>query len=211
MGDHRRLVTIVALVCLLLAGCGEHRPATASAPPSPTGAAHPRDCAAGGVAVPPESPPAPVHPVEVVASWPHDPGAFTQGLVFDAARGTLLESTGLNSHSTLREVDPTSGRVLRQVAVPPEHFAEGLALVGGRLVQLTYRSRLAFVYDREGFAPLGTLPYQGEGWGQAYDGRHLIMSDGTARLRFLDPATFAVIRCLDVRDGGQPVAALNEL
>lgn len=153
--------------------------------------------------------PTPVDTVDVVNSWPHDPAAFTQGLVFH--EGRLLESTGLYGESTLREVELETGRVLRAVAVPREYFAEGLTLFEDRLVQLTWREGMGFVYGPADFARLTEFPIQGEGWGLTHDGARLIMSDGTNRLRFLDPATFAVLGTLDVVDTVGPVSQLNEL
>ena len=157
------------------------------------------------------SPAAPVvhYTYDVVAVWPHDRGAFTQGLVF--RNGELLESTGLNGQSTLREVELKTGRVLKQAAVPTQYFAEGLAVVGDRAFQLTWQNRRGFVYDVDTFRREGEFVYEGEGWGLATDGRLLVLSDGTSRIRFLDPATFQVTRTIDVREDGKPVERLNEL
>jgi glutamine cyclotransferase len=145
----------------------------------------------------------------VVSSRPHDPEAFTQGLVLD--QGTLYESTGLYGRSSLRQVDPADGRVLRKVDVPARYFAEGLALVGERLVQLTWQEHVALVYKRATFDRSGDLPYQGEGWGLCYDGQSLVMSDGSDHLTFRDPETFAVRRTVPVRLGANAVNQLNEL
>src|SRR5687767_7647826 len=109
----------------------------------------------------------PVTPYEVVASYPHDPTAFLQGLLWHD--GGFYESTGLNGQSTLRRVAFPSGEVVRKIDVPREHFAEGLAMVGDRLIQLTWRSKKAFVYDRESFGLLGDFRYETEGWGLTYD------------------------------------------
>jgi glutaminyl-peptide cyclotransferase len=146
---------------------------------------------------------------EVVNAFPHDRTAFTQGLVF--LDGKLIESTGLNGHSTLREVDLASGRVLRQVPVPDRYFAEGLAVLGGKAYQLTWLAQKGFVYDEATFRLEREFTYTGEGWGLATDGHSLIMSDGTAQIRFLDPATFKVERTIQVAVKGQPVNQLNEL
>ncbi|MBT9331055.1 glutaminyl-peptide cyclotransferase [Paracidobacterium acidisoli] len=145
----------------------------------------------------------------VVHSWPHDPQAFTQGLVFTG--GQLYESTGLNGRSSLRMDDLTTGRVLQHLDLPAQYFGEGLTEWGSTLIQLTWKAHLAFVYDRFSFRLLKTLHYSGEGWGLTQDGRHLILSDGTAVLRFLNPDTFAVVRRLSVTDHGKPVTQLNEL
>ncbi len=147
--------------------------------------------------------------VQVVETYPHDPGAFTQGLVL--AAGRLFESTGLEGRSSLREVDVKSGRVLRKLDVPAPVFAEGLALVGTRLFQITWKHGQAYTYDRDTFKKGATLDYDGEGWGLCYDGREIVMSDGSARLTFRSPETFRTVRELTVRTAGQPVDQLNEL
>jgi len=154
--------------------------------------------------------PAPVQSYKVIAEYPHDQSAFTQGLVF--ADGHLYESTGLEGESTLRRVDLTTGRTLQRVDVPPQYFAEGLALVGDELLQLTWKHKLGFVYDRATFKQKRTFSYNTEGWGIAYDGSsRLIMSDGSDALTFLDPKSFAPLKTLRVRDGAKPVSNLNEL
>lgn len=146
---------------------------------------------------------------EVVKAWPHDRGAFTQGLVFH--RGELIESTGLNGASTLRAVEIATGRVRRQIQVPAAYFAEGLAVLGDRAFQLTWQNRKGFVYDVDTFQLQREFTYEGEGWGLATDGRNLILSDGTSRIRFLDPSTFAVSRTVEVTMNGKPLDQLNEL
>jgi glutamine cyclotransferase len=144
-----------------------------------------------------------------VARFPHDPGAFTQGLAF---RGTkLFEGTGLKGRSSLRRVDLETGEVLRQVDLADKYFGEGIALFGGRVYQLTWQSGKCFVYDRKTFERVRRFTYDGEGWGLTHDGRRLIMSDGTDTIRFRDPATFEVVREIEVTDGGEPVVNLNEL
>ena len=163
----------------------------------------------GGDGMEPAGPSAPVADVRVVASYPHDPGAFTQGLLWHG--GHLYESTGRYGESSLRRVELQSGEVLQRFDVPQQYFAEGLALLGGRLYQLTWQGGTGFVYDLEGFTPAGTFPYQGEGWGLTTDGTQLIQSDGSNVLRFLDPQSFAVRRTVEVTDGGRPVHDLNEL
>lgn len=144
-----------------------------------------------------------------IRSYAHDPAAFTQGLAWD--RGLLYESTGRYGHSTLSVREPKTGRVLRRHDLPKSMFGEGIALVGGEIIQLTWQERQAFVYDKATLRLKRTLPYAWEGWGLAYDGQHLIASDGSAQLRFLDPATLREIRRLDVTDGGQAIDQLNEL
>ncbi len=151
----------------------------------------------------------PVHSYEVVQSFPHDPGAFTQGLQYHD--GYLYESTGLRGRSSLRQVELETGRVLRRVNLPDRYFGEGLAVVSNRIYQLTWHSETGFIFDLDTFQRIGRFAYEGEGWGLAYDGAHLIMSDGTSRLRFMDPAGFSVVRTLEVTADGVPVEHLNEL
>jgi len=151
-----------------------------------------------------------VQTYKVVATFPHDTSAFTQGLVF--ADGQLYESTGLEGESSLRRVEIATGKTLQRIDVPKQYFAEGLALVGDELLQLTWKHQLALVYDRTTFKQKRTFPYTGEGWGIAYDGAsRLVMSQGTDSLTFLDPKTFAVQKTLRVQDAGRPVSSLNEL
>jgi len=152
---------------------------------------------------------APVQGYEVVAAWPHDPDAFTQGLLY--ADGRLYESTGRYGASSLRRTEIESGTVLQRRDLPRRYFGEGIALLDGKIYLLTWRSGTGFVFAHDSFALLGTFRYQGEGWGLTTDGRSLIMSDGSAVLRFLDPGSLRVERRLEVRDGGVPVALLNEL
>jgi len=147
--------------------------------------------------------------VKVLSVRPHDPTAYTQGLVWD--HGTLYESAGLYSTSSLRQVDPRTGRVLRRVDVPPAFFAEGLAQVGNRLLQLTWREGVAFQYDARTFQRVGEFRYEGEGWGLCDDGHRLVMSDGSDHLGFRDRHTFALLGGVDVRLDGRPATELNEL
>lgn len=147
---------------------------------------------------------------DVVSRRPHDPAAFTQGLLLDDD-GRLFESTGLWGASDLREVDPATGEVLRIEPSPPELFSEGLALVGDELVQLTWQAGLARRYDADTFALLEMHTYDGEGWGLCYDGERLVMSDGTERLTFRDPQTFEPVGSVDVTLAGIPLPRLNEL
>ena len=154
-------------------------------------------------------PPALATPYEVIGSYPHDPDAFVQGLVWHD--GGFYESTGLYGRSTLRRVAFPSGEVLQQVALADTYFGEGLALAGDRLVQLTWRSKRGFVYDRVTFSQLGDFTYETEGWGITYDGTSLIMSDGSDVLTYLDPVSYQPIRTLAVTLDGRPLRALNEL
>jgi glutamine cyclotransferase len=165
--------------------------------------------AAAAPSLPPAMPSVERLVVKVVASYPHDRSAFTQGLVWHDGR--LYEGTGLVGASSLRLVDLASGAVQRQVDLPAEVFGEGLALAGGRLVQLTWHDGRAFFWDPATFAPLGETRYRGEGWGLTFDGTRLVQSDGSAELTFRDPVSFAPLGRLEVREDGRPVSQLNEL
>ena len=147
--------------------------------------------------------------LEVISVRRHDPTAFTQGLLLSG--GLLYESTGLVGESSLREVDPATGEVLRRIDVPPPIFAEGLALVDERLIQITWMNGVAFVYDRASFERTGEFRYTGEGWGICFDGQRLVMSDGSNQLFFRDPQTFDLLGQVSVLRDGQPVPRLNEL
>ncbi len=147
---------------------------------------------------------------EIVHTYPHDPRAFTQGLLY--VDGHLYESTGLRGQSSIRMLDLNTGRVLQKYDLPPDYFGEGLTDWGTTLVQLTWQAHKAFVYDRFSFAVLRTFTYDGEGWGLTHDDKELIMSDGTSYLRFLDPKTFHETKRIHVTtDGGQEIPDLNEL
>lgn len=145
----------------------------------------------------------------VVGAYPHDPRAFTQGLAVEA--GTLYEGTGQYGESSLRRVDLASGRVEKIRGLGPRYFGEGITVMDDRIYQLTWQNQVAVVYDRDTFEVVSTFTYPGEGWGLTDDGKSLILSDGTATLRFYDPATFTLERTVEVRDGDRPVAQLNEL
>jgi glutaminyl-peptide cyclotransferase len=155
------------------------------------------------------SPPSPeLLRVKVVRSFPHDPAAFTQGLLFHG--GKLYESTGLVGRSSLRRVDLATGAVLAQVPLD-RVFAEGLAVAQGRLVQLTWTEGRALLWSLDRLTPEGEFRYTGEGWGLCYDGRHFIMSDGSDRLVRRDPHTFEPVGEILVRSPSGPVHRLNEL
>ena len=145
----------------------------------------------------------------VVNVYPHDAEAFTQGLIF--RDGFLFESTGQYGRSTLRKVELKTGRVVQQHRLDPVYFGEGLAEWNGQLVQLTWRSQIAFVYDLVSFKPLRMFGYSGEGWGLTHNQREFILSDGTDTLRFIDPNTLRETKRVTVRDGKTPIKDLNEL
>jgi glutamine cyclotransferase len=144
-----------------------------------------------------------------VRSYPHDPGAFTQGLEY--ADGFLYEGTGLNGRSSIRKVKLETGEVVQQRSLGSEYFGEGITLWKGSLFQLTWTTQIGFVYDKATFSPRRSVSYSGEGWGLTHDASSLIMSDGSAALRFLDPSTFAERRRITVSDNGVPIKQLNEL
>ena len=147
---------------------------------------------------------------EIAHEYPHDPEAFTQGLIF--RDGVLFESTGLNGRSSLRKVALETGEVLQRHDVSADYFAEGLTDWGAHLLQLTWTTNVTFVYDLASFKEVRRFSYAGEGWGLTHDGQRLIMSDGTPNLRYLDPATFEELSRFTVRDGnGASVDDLNEL
>lgn len=151
----------------------------------------------------------PVYGYQIVDAYPHDRSAFTQGLVY--RDGFLYESTGLTGRSSLRKVRLETGEVLEHHALASEYFGEGITDWGKTLLQLTWQSKIGFVYDLQTFGVTRTFGYEGEGWGLTHDTSTLILSDGTPRLRFLDPLTFEQIGSYTVRDGGTPVRDLNEL
>ncbi len=184
------LPLLLALSGLALAGCSRLPPPVLP-PSTPT----------------PGAPP--YYTYRVIQTYPHDPAAFTQGLAFH--QGSLYEGTGLIGESTLRKVELESGAVLERLSLPTEQFGEGIAIYGDWVIQLTLSSGTGYVYDVGSLRRLSTFNYSGEGWGLTHDGRRLILSDGTATLRFLDPESFAEIGQLSVTDRGQPVGGLNEL
>ncbi len=183
---------MLALSLVFLAGCGQKSAGSQDTRPPAQAAA-----------------PVATYTYQVVDVHPHDRNAFTQGLVF--LKGVLFESTGLNGKSSLRRVDLQTGRVLQQVGLSAQYFAEGMTVLDGKIFQLTWQSQKGFVYDLETFEPKGEFSYTGEGWGLTTDGHVLIMSDGTDQIRFLDPATFRVLRTIHVLNQGLPLPRLNEL
>ena len=150
-----------------------------------------------------------VYTYRVVNSYPHDREAYTQGLVFE--NGVLYESTGLYGHSSLRRVDLETGDVMDIHELPGHVFGEGITIYENKIIQLTWRANVGFVYDRDSFQLLQTFSYPTEGWGITHDGQRLIKSDGTSTLYLLDPKTYEEIGQIDVLDRGSPVVRLNEL
>lgn len=150
-----------------------------------------------------------VYRYEVINEYPHDAQAYCQGLVFED--GFLYEGTGNYGESTLRKVDLESGGVLQQIALNKRLFGEGITIWNDQIFQLTWKSRFGIVYDKETFAAIRRFPVAGEGWGLTHNGQHLIISDGSSTLRFVDPETYRVVRRVAVRSRGRPVKDLNEL
>jgi glutamine cyclotransferase len=147
--------------------------------------------------------------VEVLAQYPHDRSAFTQGLLW--YDGYLYESTGKYGRSSLKRLELETGKALEETSLSPLYFGEGLARIGRRLIQLTWYEQTALVYDLKGLRSTGKIRYTGEGWGLTYDGSWLVMSDGSDVLTFRDPKSFAIWRKLPVKRGREPVRFLNEL
>jgi glutamine cyclotransferase len=151
----------------------------------------------------------PVYNYRVIRSYPHDRQAFTQGLVYEGS--FFYEGTGLHGRSSLRKVDPASGRILKEIRLEPSHFGEGITIFGDQIVQLTWLSHVGFVYDKTSFSLLKRFTYPQEGWGITHDGERLIISDGTSVLHFVDPKDFREIATIRVHDERGPVTGLNEL
>lgn len=158
---------------------------------------------AAGLRRPPE------YTFKIVRDYPHDPAAFTQGLVY--RDGFLYEGTGLNGRSSLRKVRLETGEVVQHMELPGEFFGEGIAIVKNKVIQLTWQSHIGFVYNLSDFKLLRRFSYPGEGWGLTSRGNELFMSDGTAEIRVLDATTLKEKRRFRVRDGATSIAQLNEL
>ena len=151
----------------------------------------------------------PVYTYRVVKTYPHDAGAFTQGLVFQ--EGILYEGTGQHGYSTLRKVDLQSGATLKFQKLPDYYFGEGITIWEENIIQLTWRSHIAIVYDKTSLMTLEEFSYPMEGWGITHDGKNLIVSDGTRKIYFLDPITYEEIKTIEVEEVKEPILRLNEL
>jgi glutamine cyclotransferase len=154
-------------------------------------------------------PATPAPPYEVVHTFPHDRFAFTEGLALSP--GILIEGTGIRGNSTLRQVNLTTGKIIRERQLADQYFGEGVTVFNDRIVELTEDSHVGLIYNATTFTLIGNFSYPYEGWGIAWDGTSLIASDGTATLHYLDPATFSEVRQVRVLDHGTPVESLNEL
>jgi glutamine cyclotransferase len=150
-----------------------------------------------------------VYSYTIINTYPHDRNAFTEGLLIDD--GVLYESTGLYGNSSLRRVELETGKVLQTYTLSPQYFGEGIAAYEGKIIQLTWQSQMGFVYDESSFESLQEFEYSTEGWGITYDGSHLIMSDGTSTLYFLDPENFQKTGQIEVYDPAGSIDNLNEL
>lgn len=214
---------IIVTVMSTLSACGSQTPTATSAPTTaPTAVVRapvaapsraesrlptPTIGATGATGATPNS--TPHYTYEVVNVFPHDPDAFTQGLLFN--EGMLYEGTGLYGQSSLRRVDLGSGAVLALVTLPESYFGEGITIVGDKVYQLTWREGTGFIYHKESFELQQQFTYTTEGWGITYDGARLIMSDGSAKLSFWDPDSLAELGTVEVHDETGPIVRLNEL
>lgn len=205
--------TLALLIFLTLPACGDSPTASNNSPqtPSSNAAASPASSTAqtNGAASASSPGDIPVYSYEIVASYPHDTKAYTQGLVF--LDGLLYESTGQYDQSSLRKVELKKGKVKKKIGVPGQYFAEGMTILNGKIYQLTWQQSKGFIYDLKGFKLEREFAYEGEGWGLTNDGQSLILSDGTNRLRFIDPATFRVVKTINVLNDNQPLTEINEL
>jgi glutaminyl-peptide cyclotransferase len=227
MGKAYLLVAVLVLIALLFGALavvllGTNLPNT-SPTPSPTPTQPPINTPSSTVSptststqtpspTPTQTPSlgATVYSYSIVQSYPHDPTAFTEGLIVENST-ILLESTGSYGSSSLRRVNLSDGAVLQQYDLSSEYFGEGIAVVGDKIVQLTWQNHIGFVYDKATFELLGNFSYNTEGWGLTYDGTRLIMSDGTDKLYFLDPNTYQTTGSINVHDNKGDVLNLNEL
>lgn len=200
-------VLVVLFVGFLAFSLSGLLPLNDSSPtPTPTQTPQPTSTPTSSLSPSPLNDPT-IYTYKIIKIYPHNTTAFTEGLVFD--NGILYESTGKSS--SLRRVDLESGEVQKEVSLPDEFFGEGLAVVNNLLVQLTWQNHVGFVYDKATFDLLGNFTYSTEGWGLTYDGKHLIMSDGTSNLFFLNPVTFQKMGQVSVHDGNKSVTNINEL
>ena len=187
-----RSLLLCAVAAVIATACGADAPA-----------------AEGGASPLTVRPRTPEYVADVVRAFAHDTSAFTQGLQF--VDGVLYEGTGEVGTSSIRRVRLETGEVQQRRDIPAPYFGEGIVVFGDALYQLTWKNGVAFVYDKQSFAPRREFRYEGEGWGLTSDGTQLFMSDGSATVRVLDPQTFTVLRTIAVNENGSPVRNLNEL
>jgi glutamine cyclotransferase len=196
MRRHRLRFLKILLLTLLAGGCADMK-AIDVARFIPT------------VAIPEKTGQVPVLNVKLVRAYPHDPHAFTQGLEYYG--GYLYESTGIAGQSTLRKVALETGKIIQTISLPSQYFGEGLTIFHGKIYQLTWLSKKGFIYDLRSLRKIGEFPYDSEGWGLTHDDKSLVMSDGTNKIRYIDPVSFGVTRTLEVYAGREGVVNLNEL
>ncbi len=151
----------------------------------------------------------PVWKAKIVATYPHDPEAYTQGLVIE--KGRMFEGTGRYGASTLREVDYKTGAVLKSLSLDKQYFGEGITILDGTIFQLTWKNNYCFTYDFKTLLYKEFFQYPFEGWGLTHNGKELIVSDGSSDLRFVDPSNFKLVRKISVKDGAARIKNLNEL
>jgi glutamine cyclotransferase len=201
------------VLCLLVIACTPPAPTATSTPiptdtPNPTATTAPTDEPPTETTTEATASTVEYLVPEVLSVRPHDPNAYTQGLEWH--EGALYESTGRVNESWVRQIDPETGEVLRQIDVP-DVFGEGIAIVDNRIIEITWTDEIAFVYNLETFASVGSFTYTGQGWGLCYDDTQIVMTDGTSNLFFRDPQTFELIGQVPVTLDGQPISNLNEI
>lgn len=153
--------------------------------------------------------PVPTYTYRIINRYVHDRNAFTEGLAYD--NDFLYEGTGLNGSSSIRKVDLKTGNILQIHKIPDQYFGEGITLYKDTLIQLTWKSNIGFIYDKNTFESMSEFSYSTEGWGITFDGKRLIMSDGTSTLHFLDPSTLKTVANIEVKDNNTPITKINEL
>lgn len=208
---NRFLTFHLLLIVLLITAC-QPQPTPTNIPPTvfsatETAVSYPAATTTLPISETPEL--TPTYTYEILNTYPHDPAAFTQGLIY--LDGELYEGTGLYGQSSLRQVDLETGTVLENSPIAAEYFGEGITIFDGKIYQLTWQNQTGFIYDQDSFELTGTFSYPTEGWGLTHDGSQLIMSDGTNNLYFLDPDTLEVNGRIPVQDQGTPIVRLNEL
>jgi glutaminyl-peptide cyclotransferase len=205
----RRVFASLLSICALSASCGNGDAEASGGTSILPSFMQERDNADASPPRVPFSPATPRLVPRVLRRLPHDTTAFTQGLLVH--QGRLLESTGLQGHSGVREVEAATGRVVRRADLSSTEFGEGIAAIGGRIYQVTWKSHRGHVFDARTFAQVDSFRFDGEGWGLASDGALLYLSDGTSGIRVIDPNGYRVVRTIRVTEAGQPVHMLNEL
>ena len=204
--------TVVAVTAVWLTGCNGSGSDTSqqavALPPGMRTVAPPTNADQNPPAVPFDSA-TPRLVASAIQTFPHDSFAYTQGLLFDGTR--LIESTGIEQKSDVREVNRTTGAIVKKTALPLSEFGEGIAILGQRIFQVTWRYGRGYIYDATSLVPIGSMQYEGEGWGLTTDGTLLYLSDGTSSIRVIEADSFRVVRRITVTESGRAVPMLNEL